>query len=123
MRYLFSLVLLVLLAACNALAPTAPAPRATNPAPVPTSTAQPPATTPFETPLARPSANVPGTVPSASAAPFAAALRPEDQGELATVLSPTIYRMDLYLDPALTQLTGQEVVTYTNREQGPLGEI
>jgi Peptidase family M1 domain len=117
MRYLFILIGLVLLSACNVVTPTAPAPATPVPAASPTFTA--PAVV---------ATNAPATgAPAATLAPglgqFDAALRPEFRGDLALVHAPTIYRLDLSLDPGLLGLSGQESVTYTNREQAPLSEI
>lgn len=54
---------------------------------------------------------------------FQADLLPQYQNDLNSVQDPTIYKIDIRLDPSLTRLDGKQSVVYTNREQVPLNEI
>ncbi len=106
MRKEITVLTLILLSGCSDfLPPNAPTPRSPNPSPT------------------SPEAALPATATPTDLAPFEAALRPEFEGDLGLVGSPTIYRINLRLDPSLTHLSGQESVTYTNRAQKALDEI
>ncbi|MGB8646618.1 MAG: M1 family metallopeptidase [Anaerolineae bacterium] len=132
MRYL-TLALFLLLAACNTVTLT-PTPGNATSTPryilrTPTLSDDLPfliTQTPTHTPASTPSpAETAPAVPTLSgqAGPYAADLRPEFQNDVGLVPSPTLYRMDLQLSPALDRLTGTEAVTYTNRTGQPLSEI
>jgi hypothetical protein len=111
MRNLMIVLILILVSACNSSQPVdRPTLRAASP------TAPPSAPASDVRPL-RP------TTPPTALAGFEAALRPEFQGDLTLVHSPTVYRMNLRFDPSLAHLSGEESVTYTNRTQTPLSEI
>jgi Peptidase family M1 domain len=102
---------ITLMTGCSALA-TSPTPTTLSPSPQLTRTISEPSPTPSSLPTV-----------SGPASPFAAALLPEFRGDLSLVHSPTIYRMNLRLDPSRGMLSGNESVTFTNRTPVPLGEV
>ena len=111
MRLLMLLLFAVSICACTSQPPTT-TPTVTEPSPI------------ASAPLFMPSA-APPVAPNLpiDLSPFDAALRPEFRGDLALLHSPTVYRMNLQLDPSLAKMSGEESVTYTNRTQQALNEV
>lgn len=109
MRTLIILLGLVLICACSSVTPPkTPASPGANP----TATGAIPTVTPSPS----------GTL-SPDLVPFDEALLPENANDLSMLHSPTIYRMDLHLDPSLSRLSGQESVAYTNRTADAMDQI
>ncbi len=127
MRYLIAVVALVLLAACA----TTPTPAPASPSPFQALATQAPSAfqtfPPAPLPATLAPSPSPAIAPTATISPTAAtpdaALRPEFRSDLSLVHSPTIYSMDLAVDSGLTQLTGREVVSYTNRTTSSLADV
>lgn len=111
MRFLILIFCAVFMSGCSLFSPSAtPAPN--PPSPIPTSQSIPPIATKVAL----------SSLP-ADLVTYGPALRPEFETDLSLVKSPTLYRMNLSLDPSLTNLAGEESVTFTNRTGKALNVI
>ncbi len=54
---------------------------------------------------------------------YRAALRPETQSELETLVNPVQYRIEVTFDPEAQQLTGRQWIHYTNPSDEPLTQL
>lgn len=110
---------ILLLSACAVFTP----PNSTARAPTPASAAQSTDTTPaLDAHIPSPSA-APANLPRPPLDSFDAALRLEFRADLERVPAPTIYRLKLRLNQNLSELGGEESITYTNRETENLDAI